>query len=362
LSTGHLVYARAGTVFGVQFDLDRMQTTGAAVPLVEDVLDARATTGASHFALSDNGTLAYIGGWQEAPTGTPVWVSRDGREGGVVTSARLEAVGHPRLSHDGGRLALIVDGDVWIFDSEGKPPIRLTQDGPHYAPLWTADGQGVIFESVTPAPLMSIRADGSGGTPVPVSPSGHYHPQTMTADGRVLIATDVGGETAGTDTDIVGIQLDDKLESKALLVTKNREGWDGVSLSPNGRWMAYTTDATGQQEVWVQPYPGPGSAVRVSPNGGREPVWARNGKELYYLEGRKLMALTVDAGASFDFKPASLLFEMLPYTISDQPPSYDVGPDGRFVMIKTDQDSRDAQPIVIVLNWFEELKRRVSAR
>jgi serine/threonine-protein kinase len=361
LPTGHLVYARTGTLFGVPFDVNRLQTTGGAVPLVEGVLDGRSTTGASQFSWSPNGTLVYVGGWQDAPTGRPVWVTRDGREGPPVTSAALEALEHPRLSPEGRRLALIVAGDVWVYDLEGRPPIRLTQDGVHYAPLWTPDGQRVIYESETPAPLRSVPADGSGGTPVPVSPAGHYHGHVLTGDGRVLIATDVDGETTGRDTDIVRVQLGDKLEPQALVVTKNREGWDGVALSPDGRWMAYATDATGQQEVWVQPYPGPGAPVRVSPNGGREPVWARSGNELYYLEGRKLMAVTFEARTTFDFKPASLLFE-LPYTISNQPPSYDVGPDGRFVMIKPTEGQREAEPIVVVLNWFEELKRRVPLR
>jgi hypothetical protein len=124
--------------------------------------------------------------------------------------------------------------------------------------------------------------------------------------------------------------------------------------------MAYTSDATGRIEIWVQPYPGPGVPVRVSPNGGLEPVWARNGRELFYLEGRKLMSVAVNAGSTFDFKPATPLFEAV-YTLNGQPPSYDVAADGRFLMIKQVGEPQ-ASTMVVVLNWFDELKRLVPTR
>jgi Tol biopolymer transport system component len=138
-----------------------------------------------------------------------------------------------------------------------------------------------------------------------------------------------------------------------------------VSLSPDERWLAYASNVTGQEEIWVQPYGGPGAPVRVSPNGGREPLWAKNGKELYYLEGRRLMAVAVDARERFDFKPARLLMESeysVTNGVTNQPPSYDVGPDGRFLMLKPSADDQRFQPIVVILNWFEELQQLVPVR
>jgi len=125
--------------------------------------------------------------------------------------------------------------------------------------------------------------------------------------------------------------------------------------SPDGRWLAYTSDSTGRTEIWVRPFSGPGPAVRVSPNGGAEPVWARNGKELYYLESTNMMAVAVDGGAAFTFKPPTRLFEST-YFRSQQPPSYDVAPDGRFVMIKPDTPTET--PITVILNWTERLRQR----
>ena len=143
---------------------------------------------------------------------------------------------------------------------------------------------------------------------------------------------------------------------QTVVATPISEGFAG-SLSPDGRWLAYTSESTGRTEIWVRPFPGPGPAVRVSSNGGTEPVWARNGKELYYIEGGGLMAVAVDAGATFNFKPAMRLFESA-YGRSDQAPSYDVTPDGRFVMIKSDNSGQ--KPISVILNWQERLNARTA--
>jgi hypothetical protein len=130
-----------------------------------------------------------------------------------------------------------------------------------------------------------------------------------------------------------------------------------LSLSPDGRWIAYTSDATGRFEIWVQPYPGPGAPVRLSPNGGVEPVWAKNGRELFYLEGKRVMSVALNAGSTFDFKPATLLFESV-NAIYGQPPSYDVAADGRFLMVKQLGEPTEST-MVVVLDWFDEVKRRI---
>jgi serine/threonine-protein kinase len=361
IPTGHLLYARAQTVYGVPFDLGRLQTAGAAVPLLENVPNGGDQGAASHFAQSATGTVVYVGGGISATMGTPVWVDRNGREVAAVTTEPLAGVQHPRLSPDGHLLALIVDTDVWVYDLGGRPPIRLTRDGSHYAPIWTPDGRNLVFETASPAPLLSLAADGSG-VPIQISRVDHYHPHGVTADGRnvLAVAVDAGG---GGGSDIVTIPIggnEDKPQPRPLVQTPGREGFEGLTLSPEGRWMAYTSDATGRIEIWVQPYPGPGVPVRVSPNGGLEPVWARNGRELFYLEGRKLMSVAVNAGSTFDFKPATPLFEAV-YTLNGQPPSYDVAADGRFLMIKQVGEPQ-ASTMVVVLNWFDELKRLVPTR
>jgi hypothetical protein len=358
--TGHVLYARAGTMMAVPFDLAQMKTVVNPVSMLEGINDARATTAATHFALSATGTLAYVGGFDESSTGTPVWFDRSGREVRAVTPMPLRGVQHPRLSPDGRRLSTIEDGDVRVHDLEGRPPIRLTHDPGHFAPLWTPDGKRLIYESNSPAPLRLIAADGSDAAPVPVSPVAHYHPHAVTADGRTLIAVEVDSGTR-TENHVVSFEMGEKAKPTLIVHASGSSGFEGTALSPDDRWLAFTSSTTGQPEIWVQPYPGPGAPVRVSPNGGVEPIWARNGRELYYLEGRKMMAVAVDARTTFDFKPATLLFETTA-AMTNQPPSYDVAADGRFLMIKPALPGAEVAPMVIITNWFEELTRRVPVQ
>ena len=147
-----------------------------------------------------------------------------------------------------------------------------------------------------------------------------------------------------------------------VVALPGRDGLAGATVSPDGRWLAYASQQTGQTEIWVRPFSGSGAPVRVSPSGGTEPVWSRRGDELYYLEGRRLMAVPVVPGSTFTFKPPTFLFESH-YLASDQPSSYDVGADGRFLMIRAAaSQSRTSPQVVVVLNWAEELRRRVPTR
>ena len=200
---------------------------------------------------------------------------------------------------------------------------------------------------------MSIPADGSANAPEPVGLRGAYHPRSWSADGLELLIT-----RFAANADIMRISPRDKAEPQPVVQTQYSEGGEGAALSPDRRWLAYASDQTGQQEIWVRPYPGPGAPMRISPNGGVDPAWARNGRALYYLEGTKMMSVAVVAGASFDFKPPTLLFEAGDLITGD-PPTYDVAPDGRFLMIKTVANQAAVAQIVLVQNWHEELKRRV---
>jgi serine/threonine-protein kinase len=233
-----------------------------------------------------------------------------------------------------------------VYDLEGRPPIKLTFGGPHYSPLWTPDGRRIAHE--TNNVVVAVPADVGGGAAEPMSPGeGHYHPHGWSADGRDIILVALPGPSRTTD--IVKFSWQQKGALQPVVATPAAEGLAGAALSPDGRWLAYVSDETGRLEIWVRPYPGPGPAIRISPNSGVEPVWARNGRELYYLEQNRMMAVAVNAGGQpFNFKPATILFESR-YIHAGQPPSYDVSADGRFVMIKA--SGTVIPPFNIVLNW-----------
>jgi serine/threonine-protein kinase len=154
--------------------------------------------------------------------------------------------------------------------------------------------------------------------------------------------------------------MSEPFAKRPVVETPGTEGMGGAAVSPDGRWLAYVTDSTGASEIWVRPFPGPGVAVRISPEGGVEPVWSRSGRELFYRLGGRLMAVPVQAGSEFQFSKPTVLFDgQFEYTRpGNQPPSYDVAPDGRFLLLKPPV-AIQSQPITVVVNWAEELERRV---
>jgi eukaryotic-like serine/threonine-protein kinase len=345
---GYLLFNREGRLLAQRFDPVHRELTGKTIPVAEPVAVVDGPTRPGLFSASGTGVLAYQ--QEETTAGTPVWVDRSGRELAPVVQTPLPGLSEMRLSPDGHRLAAIVAGDVWVYDLRGRPPIRLTSDGNKDMMLWTPDGDRILYaRTVQPLGMLSVPAD-IGGPPETVWPSGHFHPHGWSSDGRDLI---VAGNiyAHGPNWDLFRIPVAEKRAPEALVQTSANEGMNGVALSPDARWLVYTSDDTGAAEIWVRPYPGPGAPVRVSPNGGVEPRWARDGRELYYRENNKLMSVAVDKGPTFNFKPPALLFER-PYQIQ----SYDVAPDGRFLMIKP-AAARASSPITVILNWTAGLTK-----
>jgi len=290
---------------------------------------------------SANGVIAYRRAGSDLAS--PIFLARDGKEVGAIASD-LDRAEHPRMSPDGRSLALIVARELWKYDLDGRPPVKLTFDGA-LSPVWSRDGQRIAYEAPGAATLRAVLADG-GGKPEDIGPKGHFHPHAFTADSREILALQLF--EGGSKFSLVKIEL----QAKAPPVTVI-EGGFSAALSPDGRWLAYTADTTGATEIWVRAYPGPGAPIRVSPEGGSEPVWARNGRELYYLQDKFMMAVTIDTANGFNFKPAVRLFETS-HVRTNQPPSYDVTADGRFVVVKP--QTTPNEPITLIFNWTELLR------
>ena len=335
---GYLLFMRDGKLMSQPFDNAQRRLAGNAA-----VVPGQAS---NEITSREFGASAGILTYRRLarPNGSLVWVDRRGRETPALDGAVLEGPEFPRLSPEGGRLALVVNGDIWVYDLSGRPPIKLTFDGTSFAPLWTRDGRRLIFES--PSSLRSIAADGTERASQPASRNGHYHAHGWAREGRELVGVEIMGGLGR----IVTIPVNGDGASREVVNT-GLAGDDAAALSPNGVWLAYSGRTTGRPEIWVQPFP-TGPPTRVSGQGGFEPIWGRNGQELFYLERQKMMAVAVKAGERFSAAEPVELFEG-PYLRLAQPPSYDVALDGRFLMIRP--TGQVEPPITAIFNWTEAL-------
>ena len=371
--SGHLLFSRrrsndaasGTTVMAVPFDVSSLEVRGEARPVVENLLSG--PTGGTQFVVSETGTAlavpeaVAVGG---TPPGIPVWMTRDGREEPLDLGPLIHPT-HPQISPDGRQLALVTgeeaDGDVWVYDLvRSRPPVRATFDGAQYSPIWSLDGSALYYEQENGS-IFTSPADGSALEGRSVLLGGHYHPLAWTPDGGELVIVDLSG--AGND--LLSFAVGDD-EPRVLVATEYSEGRSGATFDRDGRWLAYASDVTGQMEIWVKPYLGEGTPVRISSNGGDHPVWSRDGREIYYLEdGTRMMAVPVQAEEEFRFDRSEFLFEANVRRVgrAGQAPLFDVAPDGRFLFIRPESgDSGETglpTEFEVVLNWFTVLTDRV---
>jgi Tol biopolymer transport system component len=358
---GHLLFNRTGTLMAQPFDAERLQLTGEAVPIAEGVQFASSATGSrANFAASENGVLAYRAGGS-APQRRLVWVSRNGAEQPLPGPVR--AYQQPRLSPDGRRVAVQIleqGNQIWLYDLARDTLTRLTFEGSENAvPLWTPDGRRIAFYSIRGGPrnIFWQMADGTGGLERLTAGEYVQTPNSWSPDGQLLAFHEVAPTTG---RDIWVFRLSDR-KALPFLRTPFNEG--AARFSPDGHWLAYTSDESGRPEIYAQPYPGPGGKWQISTEGGTEPMWNRNQRELFYRNGDKMMAAEITTQPSVSASRPQVLFEK-PYVRTQFPntlPYYDVSRDGqRFVMVK--EGEQVSAPIEVVLNWTEELKRRVPTR
>ena len=358
VSTGHLVYAAEdGSVRAVPFDVASLEVTGNPVPLVEEVVVKGS--GAADFTISDNGTLVYVlGRSRGAIQRSLVWVDREGREDPIAAPPRGYV--YPRISPENTRVALDVrdeEDDIWVWDLAGETLSRLTfaPEADEYG-HWAPDGRRVIFNSARDGGdnIYWKAADGTG-TAEPLTENDlELRVNAVTPDGTRIIASTASN--GAEPRDLMVVTLDGDGATDTLVGTEFDER--NAALSLDGAWVAFESDSTGQSEVYVRPFPDVESGQwLVSTGGGRFPVWARDGSELFFLAGTKLMAVPVQTDGGFTRGTAEVLFDE-EYFVRGIGRNYDVAPDGRFLMIKNDAAPAVPQ-INVVLNWFQELTERV---
>jgi eukaryotic-like serine/threonine-protein kinase len=360
--SGHLVYARAGGLLAVPFDLGRLEVTGPPVSILEGV-SMNPTFGVAEFSSSADGSLAYVAGGSKVGERTLLWVDRKGQA--QALSAPPRGYLSPRLSPDGQRLAVAIEGPtnpgLWVYDLTRDTLTRVTASLPIPFPIWTPDGKRVTF-SAAPDGVLNlywVPADSSGTAERLTTSDNAQWPGSWSPNGQVLAFSEAD-PTTGYDIWVLGLHGERK--ARAFLQTQSNEY--GPMFSPDGSWLAYGSDESGRQEIYVRPFPGPGGKWQISTDGGVEPVWARNGRELFYRNGDKIMAAPVEIKPVFAAAKPKLLFEgHYEKSVFAYEPNYDLSPDGqRLLMIKaSEQESAESQ-LNVVLNWADDLKRLVPPR
>lgn len=357
--SGHLLFTRNHTLLAVPFDVKRLAVTGPAVTLMEAVAGG-SNDGYGGYRLSAGGTLVFRP--EPSQDGrTLTWVDRSGAETPLSIAPR--AFGSPRVSPDGRRLAFAIAyggrRDIWTYDIATDGLSRLTRDGDNRTPVWTRDGRRLIYASMggDGGQLFLQPADGSGAPERLVSGGSLLAPGTSSADGRVFIYVD--GHTGPAGSHMLVLPMDGERKRQRLLDGPGQE-WQ-PSLSPDGQWLAFTSGETARNEIYVAAFPGLESRRQVSVEGGREPVWSRDGRELVYRSGMRMIAVPVDTTRGFSAGKPRVLFEgrYVAGGLDVMGLDYDLAPDGRFLMLKPSADEQAPRGLHVVLNWIEELKRRV---
>jgi len=355
IPTGHILYYGdvEDRIFAAAFDLESRQVSRERIRVVD-------TPVSSGFSVSQEGTLAYYSlDADTTGTQTVVWADRRG----VVTPLIAErgAWADPRLSPTGDRLILRKVGSpdchLWTYDLSRSALTRLTFEGDNHNPVWEADGQtalvGVELDAIRA--LYEIPVDGSSAPKRLTEGEGEQVPGRGSDDGTLLVFEET---SIRTGNDIWVLDREYGGTKKPFVQTSFDESYP--ASAPNRKWIAYTSDESGREEVYVRPYPGPGAKTQVSTDGGTGALWSRDGKELFFSRDDAMMKVDVLSESPLAVSPPVKLFEG--EFAWGRTLNYDIAPDGeRFVMIKPAAGGNGSQELRVVLNFFDVVRATFSA-
>jgi eukaryotic-like serine/threonine-protein kinase len=357
---GYLVYFHERTLYALSFDAKTLQVHGDPFPVAEDIQFFPQTYNAM-FTVSENGALLYLA---RARSGVSqlAWFDRNGTRLGTLGASANQ--GNPRISPDGKRVALdIIDPqtgnmDIWTYEFSGGVGRRLTS---HPAldsdPIWSPDGSRIVFFSLRNGipDLYQVSSSGGGSEEAVVISDRTKYPTDWSPDGQSILFRVVDPKT---NFELWTVSMDK--EHKAAPFIKPTFGVSHGVFSPDGKWVAYSSNETGKWEIYVAPFPGPGGNWKVSTAGGSEPRWRRDGKELYYAApDGSIMAADVKLGATFEADIAKPLFRVQrrEHISSGDLFSYDVTPDGQRFLVNTDVGEQTSPPLTVVLGWTADLRK-----
>jgi serine/threonine-protein kinase len=368
LRSGHLLYAQGTTLFAVPFDVDRLQVRGQPVAVVDGVMGFRVS-GASSFDVSDNGTLSYITGPLTSQDVPMLWMRRSG------TTTPMRAAPRdwrdPRISPDGARIAFYVDDGrhiaLYTYEWARDFTTRLTFGPIDSNPVWSPDSRTLVFSSSPSASqlanLYSRPADASG-EPHRLTESGdRQHATSWHPSGRYLAFEQ---QISREQWDLMILPMaNDATGWRADLpepLVSNIAQRPGAVFSPDGRWIAYASNESGRSEVFVRAFPGAGTAWQVSTSGGWVPTWSQKRHELLYLstDSRVMVVPYTVEGNTFRASPPQKWSEQ-PINERPGPRPFDLHPDGERLVVSGDVAARpNVNTVVLVMNFFDELRRRLA--
>lgn len=360
---GYLLFGRAGALHAAPFNLEQLSLTGPAEPVLDDVRTNERLTGKVFAGTTRSGALVFVPGSPLPGRRSLLWIDRQGTTTPVTDELRAYTVA--RISPDGESLAVVIQEPsgrgLWIFDLRRGTWNRLTFAGSVGTPAWTPDSQWVVYTSNLNGPqrLFWVRADGSGAPEELTPPASRVlvdMPSVAPSGRMALVAVqDERGD------DIYTLLLDERRQLEPFLSTPASEA--SPAISPSGRFYAHTSTESGRREVYARPFPGPGRKWTVSTAGGTSPRWRADEREIFYVEGARMMAAPVEPGDELRIGAPRPIFEEPALTWSGLDLfRYDVTADGqRFVIVRP--EDREVAPLQIVLapRFGDELRARLAA-
>jgi len=350
---GYLLYLRDDTLLAQPFDTERLALDGEPTVIAGGVWFARGARHAS-FSASRTGTLAYVN--FDSLDRQLVWFDRDGRRIGSVGPPFRDILGTAPLSPDGRRIVIgrgeVQFGDLWVLDVERETLSRVTFDTVPSGPaVWGADGRRLLLRAGADIVVRDVD-DGSEETLLEAPFADYFAIAEWSRDERYLVLSE------GTDLWVVDL-LGDRRPVRFLETPVNEMQ---AQLAPNGRWIAYTSNETGRDEVYVQSFPVPGRKRQISVDGGAMPRWRRDGGELFFLSvGQILTAVPVRDPEALELGPPEPLFRA-PLVVQGSesfglPTTYDVAADGKRFLLAQQPPENPEPPLIVVLNWWGALPR-----
>jgi len=366
--SGNLIYMNRGTLFAVPFDLGRLELHGAASPVLDQV-NYSPINGSAQFNFSQTGTLIYRGGQAGSEPLTVQWLDSAGKTQPLL--AKPGAYGRPSLSPDGQRLALeVADGsgtDIWAYDWQRDTMSRLTFTETASDPIWSPDGRYIVFRTPE-AGMFVTRSDGAGKPQLLTQSKNFAYPWSFTPDGNRLAFQEQSSgtyhlSTLPLESDGAGLRAG---KPEVFLQTQAEER--SPSFSPDGRWLAYSSNESGTYQIYVRAFPDKGGKWQISNSGGAYPMWSRTRHELFFetLDNHMMVATYAVKGDSFVADKPRIWSEKQLAGVVNSSKNVDLAPDGKRIValmpVGTAEGQKAQSHVIFLENFSDEVRRRTATQ